>query len=78
MTQEPPVKITVSVKPNSKIESVETLADGSLLVRVNAPPVDGRANERVIELLSEHFKKPKSKFHLLRGHNGKKKIFQIS
>lgn len=72
------MKITVSVKPNSRIESVEAMADGSLLIRVNAPPVDGRANERVIELLSEHFKKPKSKFKLLRGHNSKKKTFQIS
>ena len=72
------MKIVVAVKPNSRIESVEIMADGSLLIRVNAAPVDGRANDRVIELLSEYFKKPKSSFSLLRGHKGKKKIFEVS
>lgn len=72
------MKITVTVKPNSKRESVELLEDGSYLVRVHAPPTEGKANERVIELLSKEFKKPKSAFELVSGHRGKRKIFKIS
>lgn len=52
------MKVTVLVKPNSKKESVTRNDDGSLTVRVNAPPVDGKANERVIELLSEYLVSP--------------------
>lgn len=72
------MRISVSVKPNSRKESVEELPDGSYLVRVNAPPTEGRANERVIELLAEHFKRPKSAIELRSGHKGKKKTFNIS
>jgi uncharacterized protein YggU (UPF0235/DUF167 family) len=44
---------------------------------VNAPPVDDKANHRVIELLAEHLGKPKSAIVLERGHKSKKKIFTI-
>ena len=71
------MKITVAVKPNSKKEIVEELPDGSYLVRVNVPPVDGKANERVIELLSKHFRQPKSLITLTSGPKSKKKIFSI-
>ncbi len=71
------LKITVLVKPNSRTESVTENQDGSFTVKVNAPPVDGKANERVVELLSKHFKRPKSHFELFRGASGKKKIFRM-
>jgi uncharacterized protein (TIGR00251 family) len=71
------MKITVTVKPNSKKESVEEQPDGSYLVRVNVPPVDGKANERVIELLAGHFRRPKSLITLVSGPKSKKKIFSI-
>jgi uncharacterized protein (TIGR00251 family) len=72
------VKVSVSVKPNSRKEMVEVRADGSLLVRVNAPPVDGKANERVVELLAKHYNVPKSRIELVSGATGKKKLFEIT
>ena len=72
------MKISVLVKPNSKQESVTEAEDGSLIVRANAPPADGKANKRVIELLAIHFDKPKSSIRLLHGQSGKKKVFEIS
>ena len=72
------MKVSVIVKPNSKKESVTVNEDGSLLVRANAPPVDGKANARVIELLAGHFGRPKSAVTLVRGSSGKKKVFEIS
>lgn len=71
------MKITVQVKPNSKKESLEQLPDGSFLVRFNVPPIEGRANERLIEMLSDHFKKSKSHFEILSGLKSKKKIVGI-
>jgi uncharacterized protein (TIGR00251 family) len=71
------MKVNVLVKPNSKTESVNLLEDGVLVVRVNAPPVEGQANARVIELLSEYFGKPKSCIELIRGNSGKKKVFEV-
>lgn len=71
------VKIAVQVKPNSKKESVELLPDGSYVVRVNVPPIDGRANVRARELLANFFKIPKTSITLLLGHKGKKKVFSV-
>ncbi len=71
------MKITVQVKPNSKKESVELGADGAYVVRVNAPPVEGAANERVVELLAKFLKRPKTSIELVGGHRSKRKIFKL-
>jgi uncharacterized protein (TIGR00251 family) len=72
------MKISVEVKLKSKTEEVTQLESGSYLIKTNVPPVDGKANERIIELLSKFLKLPKSSFEMVSGHRGKKKIFKIS
>lgn len=47
------MKLVVLVKPNARQESVELKDDGTYLIRVNAPPTEGRANERVIVFIFE-------------------------
>ncbi len=69
--------LTITVKPNSKREGVEKMLDGSYKVSVNAPPVDGKANEAVIRLLAKHFSVSKSTIQMVRGKTGKKKIVVI-
>lgn len=71
------MRISVQVKPNSKKESVELLSDGTYLVRVNAPPTEGKANLRTLELLAKFFKCPKSSITLIAGQKSKSKIFDI-
>ncbi|HAG92358.1 MAG TPA: hypothetical protein DCL41_10820 [Bdellovibrionales bacterium] len=70
-------KVKVQVKPNSKHESVELGPSGEYLVRVNAPPVEGKANERVQALLAKHFGVAKSRVRLKTGGKSKLKIFEI-
>ena len=73
------MKIDVIVKPNSKKESIEVLEENkSFTIKVNAPPEDGKANKRVIEILSEFLKVPKTKIELIKGTKSKKKVFKIS
>lgn len=72
------MKVSVIVKPNSKVESVTQDNNAVLIIKVRTPPIDGKANKRVIELLAEHFNKPKSSIKLLHGTSGKKKIFEVS
>jgi uncharacterized protein len=73
------MKIEVIVRPNSRIELVEVLAENkSFRIKVNAPPEDGKANKKVIELLSDFLKVPKSKIELVSGFKSKKKIFKVS
>ena len=71
------MKIKVQVKPRSKREGVEVLADGSYRVRAHAPPTQGKANERVRELLAQHFKVSPSRVQLISGAKSRIKIYNI-
>lgn len=70
------MKISVKVKPNSKIEKVEE-AEGFFLIHVKEPPQEDKANKAVIKLLSEYFKLPKSRFSILKGKKSRHKIVEI-
>ncbi|HEY4612251.1 MAG TPA: DUF167 domain-containing protein [Bacteroidota bacterium] len=71
------MKIQIHVKTNARKNSVEVRDDGSLLVCVNVPPVEGKANAKVIELLAEHFRKPKSAFTIRAGKTSKRKLIEV-
>jgi len=71
------MKLEIRVKPNSRRESVEKQPDGSYKVSLNAPPVEGRANERLIEVLAAFFKVSKSSVSILRGQTGRKKLVEV-
>ncbi|MBF8294136.1 MAG: hypothetical protein HW389_681 [Bacteroidetes bacterium] len=71
------MKITVQVKPNARNDEVVVRDDGVFVVKVSVPPIEGRANERLIEVLAKHFKKPKRSIGILAGARGKHKIVEI-
>ncbi len=71
------MKISVRVKPNSKKDAVVAQVDGSYLVSINAPPVEGKANDRLLEVLSEHFGRPKRNITIVRGTRGRHKVVEI-
>ncbi len=72
------MKITVKVKPNARENSLKLLDSGIYEAKVSVPPEKGKANSKVIELLSEHLKIPKSKITLVSGQTFKEKVFEIS
>lgn len=71
------MRINVRVKPNSRKKEVIRQEDGSYLVCVTVPPVEGKANHQLVELLAEHFKKPKSNITILRGARGRLKTVEV-
>lgn len=71
------MKFSVIVKTRSRTEGVEPGANGELVVKVRTPPIEGRANKRVIEILADHFGKPKSAVSIVSGKTGKHKIVEI-
>ncbi|OGL89379.1 hypothetical protein A3H75_01650 [Candidatus Uhrbacteria bacterium RIFCSPLOWO2_02_FULL_51_9] len=67
----------VKVTPGKKKESVTVAPDGRLLVFVSAPREEGRANERMCELLAEHFGVPLSAITIRRGHTSATKTIFV-
>lgn len=73
------MKLKIRVLPrSSKNEIVGTMADGTLKVKLTAAPVDGAANEALVELLAEHFGVPKYKIEITSGLRSKNKTVKIS
>lgn len=50
---------------------------GEYKVKLTAAPVDGKANEALIKILSEHFKVAKSRISIVGGNTAKTKIVDI-
>lgn len=72
------MRLKIKVKPKSRTTRVEKAADGSLKVWVKAAPEKGRANEEVIESLSEYLDIPKSRISVASGHTSSQKTIDIS
>ena len=71
------MRITVKLKPGSKEERVEKTGENEFSIRVNPPAREGKANQRLIELLSEYFDIPKNRISILRGHKARNKVLDI-
>jgi uncharacterized protein (TIGR00251 family) len=71
------MRITVRVKPNARRNDVRRLDDKTYQVSVTAPPADGAANERLVELLADYFDRPKSAVAIVRGASARVKLVDI-
>ena len=71
------MRLSVTVKANAKKNRVILRDNGELLVFVTAPPVEGKANRKMIEQLAAFFRKPKSAISIVSGKTGKYKIVEI-
>lgn len=71
------MKKQIKVKPNSKHQSIQEEADGSLTVHLKSPPVDGKANEELIKLLAKNFNVSKSQITIKLGLSSRTKLVEI-
>jgi uncharacterized protein (TIGR00251 family) len=72
------VTLRVKVTPrSSKSEITGQLADGTLKIRISAPPEKGKANEALIAFLAAHYHVPKEAVEILSGHGTPLKLVRI-
>ncbi|NJM63485.1 MAG: DUF167 domain-containing protein [Oscillatoriales cyanobacterium RU_3_3] len=69
--------LTVKVKPNSKQQSIQKQPDGSLIVHLKSPPIDGKANQELIVLLAKKFNLSKSSIAIKSGFSSRNKLVEI-
>jgi len=65
------------VTPNAKEATVVKVGEADFEVRVDEPAVGGRANKRLLEILSEHFRVPKSRISVVRGARSRDKVLEV-
>lgn len=71
------MKLVVRVIPRSSRNKVEKQEDDSYRVYITAPPVDGQANKKTLDLLSKEFGVPKSEIEIIKGKRGRNKVIVI-
>ena len=70
--------LAVRVTPRaSRNEIVEVLDDGTIKVRIAAPPTDEEANTALIEFLAEILGVPKSRLDIVAGVAGRDKLISV-
>ena len=71
------VLLNVRVIPRAARSSLAGIRDGALLVRLTSPPVDGAANEELIQLIASFLAVPRREVSLVAGSRGRRKRLKI-
>ncbi|MFA4973170.1 MAG: DUF167 domain-containing protein [bacterium] len=71
------VTIECRVTPRAGKSRIKGVRDGVLMVALAAAPVDGAANEELIEFLSDELRIPKSRISIISGEKSRDKVVLI-
>ena len=76
--KEDSIILNIRVVPRASKDGLAGLLGDALKIRIQAPPVDGKANAYLIKFLSKHWKIPRSRIELISGETGRNKRIRIS
>lgn len=71
------IKFSVKVVPKSSKNEMSVQEDGTIRLKINAPPVDGKANQACVKYLAGLFGVSKSSVTLVSGQKGRLKVFEV-
>jgi uncharacterized protein (TIGR00251 family) len=70
-------RIAVRLQPRASRDEIVGLRDGILVVRVTAPPVDGRANRALCKLVAQRAGVAASRVSVVRGERSRDKLVAV-
>lgn len=71
------IRLAVQITPNAKRSEVIGVLDDVLKIRLQAPPVEGKANLALTRFIAATLGLPKSAVVLLHGQTNKRKLLEI-
>lgn len=69
--------ITVRVIPRARKRDIKKQPDGSYKIKVLSPPIDGRANSEVIDVIARKYGVKRSKVKIISGEKRREKVVEI-
>ena len=69
--------IDIRVRPNAKQNKVGGKIDGRLIIFVQAPAIDGKANDAAAKVLAEHFEVRSRDIKIIRGETNRDKTIEV-
>lgn len=70
--------LAVRIQPRASKNGITRMEDGSLKIRLTAPPVDGAANEALVRFLSDTLSVSKTQVEIVSGHTSREKRVKIA
>jgi uncharacterized protein (TIGR00251 family) len=70
--------LAIKVIPRSSQNKVMGVENGALKLKLTAVPIEGAANEAVIDFLSKWLHKPKSSIELMKGQQSRHKLVRFT
>lgn len=70
-------QFALRVQPRASRNAIVGVMGDAIKLAITAPPVDGKANEAVIEYLADLFRLPKSSIVIVSGETGRNKLIAI-
>ena len=71
------VRFAVRLTPRGGSDHVDGVVDGTLRVRVAAPPVEGAANQALLRLIARELGVARQDVRLVAGANGRTKLVAV-
>ena len=69
--------LSVRLQPRARRDEVVGERGGAVVIRVTAPPVDGKANEALCRLIARAAGVPPSRVSVVRGHTSRDKLVRV-
>jgi uncharacterized protein (TIGR00251 family) len=71
------VRLSVRITPNAKKSEVFGILDDALKVKLQAQPIEGKANEALIRFIADKLDLPRRAITITHGHLNKHKLLEI-
>jgi len=69
--------LSVRLQPRARRDEIVGERGGAVVIRVTAPPVDGKANEALCRLIARAAGVPPSRVSVVRGHTSRDKLVRV-
>jgi uncharacterized protein (TIGR00251 family) len=70
--------LSIQIQTRAGKDEIAGIRNGRLLLRIKTPPVDGKANLRLLEFLAERLHVPRSRLKIVQGEHNRYKVVAVS
>ncbi len=70
--------IEIRLQPRGGRDAVVGERDGAVLIRISAPPVDGKANAALVAFVAKTIGVPKGSVAIIRGETSRNKVIRVA
>lgn len=70
--------INIKVEPRSSKSGIAGYYRDGLKVKLTSPPLEGKANKELVEVLAREFKISKKDIEIIRGEKSKNKVVRLN